>query len=136
MIIYTDSLNNLSSDQLKGFFVGWAAPPSPEIHLAILSKSSHRLLAIDDASGDVIGFITAISDGILSAYIPLFEVLRGYQGQGIGRELFSRLLSSMSNLYMIDLVCDSDLQPFYKKMGMNPTTGMSIRNFACQSGNK
>ena len=39
------------------------------------------MLARDDA-GRVVGFVTAISDGVLSAYIPLLEVLPEYQGAG------------------------------------------------------
>jgi ribosomal protein S18 acetylase RimI-like enzyme len=42
------------------------------------------MLAADDSSGQVAGFITAISDRGLTAHIPLVEVLPAYQGQGIG----------------------------------------------------
>ena len=38
------------------------------------------------------GFITATSDGALSAAIRLLEVLEAYQGQGIGSELLRRML--------------------------------------------
>jgi predicted N-acetyltransferase YhbS len=64
----------------------------------------------------------------------LLEVLPQYQGQGIGRELVVRMLEKLDGLYMIDLTCDLKLQPFYKKMGMQPHTGMMIRNFDRQSG--
>jgi ribosomal protein S18 acetylase RimI-like enzyme len=134
MISYTDSINGITPDQLQGFFVGWPDPPSPETHLQILSGSDKIILAKDNESGNVIGFISAHTDGILSAYIPLLEVLPQYQGQGIGRELVVRMLEKLDGLYMIDLTCDLKLQPFYKKMGMQPHTGMMIRNFDRQSG--
>jgi ribosomal protein S18 acetylase RimI-like enzyme len=134
MISYSTSIERLSPDLLTGFFVGWPNPPSPETHLRLLEAASHRVLATDDESGQVIGFITAIADGILSAYIPLLEVLPTYQGQGIGQELVRRMLTELQGLYMVDLLCDAELQTFYARLGMRPASGMFLRNFERQSG--
>ena len=89
---------------------------------------------MEEESGRIAGFITAISDGVLSAYIPHLEVLPSYQGQGIGTELVRRMLEKLSGLYMIDLLCDPEVQPFYARCGMKPATGMMIRNYDRQSG--
>lgn len=62
--------------------------------------------------GQVIGFITALTDGVLSAYIPLLEVLAEHRGRGVGGLLTRLMLADLSDLYMIDLVCDEELQPF------------------------
>ena len=134
MINYTDSPEGIGPDDLKGFFVGWPNPPSPDKHLEILIKSNAIVLAIDETTGQVVGFINAISDGVLSAYIPLLEVLPEYQKQGIGTELVRRMLSKLSGLYMVDLLCDKELQPYYERFGMKPITAMMIRNFDRQSG--
>ena len=83
-MIYTDSTQDLTAEKVQGFFVGWPNPPKPEIHLRILRGSSHFVLAIDDQNGQVVGFITAVSDGVSAAYIPHLEVLPTYQQQGIG----------------------------------------------------
>lgn len=72
--------------------------------------------------------------GVLSAYIPLLEVLPAYRGRGIGRELVRRLLEGLRGRYMVDLLCDPALQPFYARVGMRPATGMMVRNYARQSG--
>lgn len=82
----------------------------------------------------VVGFITAITDHVLSAYIPLLEVLPSYQGQGIGLELVQRMLEKLNSIYMVDLLCDPDLQPFYARAGMQPASGMLVRNYHQQSG--
>lgn len=133
-IRYENSIINITSDDLKGFFVGWPNPPSPEVHLRLLDRSDYRWLAVDEASGHVVGFITAISDQVLCAYIPLLEVLPEYQGLDIGRQLVERMLETLKDYYMVDLLCDAELQPFYRKMGLHPTTGMLKRNYERQSG--
>ncbi|NTW01882.1 MAG: GNAT family N-acetyltransferase [Oscillochloris sp.] len=134
MIIYQDNLRDITTYHLHGFFVGWPNPPSPAVHLRLLAGSSHVLLARNDADGPVIGFITAMSDGVLCAYIPLLEVLPAYQGQGIGRELVRRMLNQLRRLYMVDLICDESLQPFYERLGMERYSCMIIRNYDHQSG--
>jgi ribosomal protein S18 acetylase RimI-like enzyme len=133
MITYTDSLAGVGPEQLAGFFVGWPNPPSPATHLRIL-QGSYGVELARDGDGAVVGFITAISDGVSSAYIPHLEVLPAYQGRGIGSELLRRMLAKLSGLYMIDLSCDPELQPFYARLGMRPATGMLIRNYERQSG--
>nr|WP_051582412.1 GNAT family N-acetyltransferase [Lysinibacillus fusiformis] len=119
---------------LKGFFVDWPNPPSPQTHLKLLKNSSKVVVALDEQSNQVVGFITAISDGVLSAYIPFLEVLPAYKSKGIGKELINRMLIELQYMYMIDLCCDNDLVPLYEKFGMMKSNGMLIRNYGMQSG--
>ena len=134
MITYTDLLDGITAEKLNGFFVGWPNPPKPDAHLRILQGSSHVVLALDDQTGQVVGFMTALTDGVSAAYIPHLEVLPAYQKQGIGSALVTRMLARLRHLYMIDLMCDPDLQPFYERFGMRPYTGMLVRNYDRQSG--
>ena len=134
MLSYTDSLIGVTSEHLQGgFFAGWPNPPSPITHYRILANSTAIVLA-RTANGDVIGFITAVSDHVSCAYIPHLEVLPAYQGQGIGSELVRRMVAKLRHLYMIDLVCDPPLQSFYERLGMQAVVGMVIRNYDRQSG--
>jgi ribosomal protein S18 acetylase RimI-like enzyme len=132
MIQYQNSLEGIRANQLERFFVGWPNPPTPTTHLEILKRATYLVLALDGSR--VIGFVTAISDGILCAYIPLLEVLPSHQHQGIGSELMRRMLERLHEMYMIDLLCDPELQAFYSRVGMEESTGMLVRNFARQSG--
>ena len=126
-IEYADSLDGVEPGHLQGFFVGWPNPPSPERHLEVLRGSAAVVLARD--GGNVVGFVNAISDGVLSAYIPLLEVLPDYQGRGIGSELVGRLVTRLESLYMVDLCCDAELEPFYLRLGFRTLDrGMGIRN--------
>jgi len=121
---------------LTGFFVDWPHPPNQHTHLELLKNSSKVILAINHNTNQVVGFITAISDGILSAYIPFLEVLPFYQKKGIGKELIDRMLKELDDIYMIDLCCDDDLIPYYIQAGMTKTNGMVVRNYTRQSGSK
>lgn len=132
MIRYTESLDGIGPEQLRGFFVGWPSPPTPETHLNILKGSSHVMLAID--GGSVVGFVNAISDGVLAAYLPLLEVLPSHQGRGIGRGLMTRMMERLESFYMVDLVCDEARKPFYESLGMKPAPAMGIRRYDRQSG--
>ncbi|HOD66346.1 MAG TPA: GNAT family N-acetyltransferase [candidate division Zixibacteria bacterium] len=134
VIEYVDSAAGLAPDRLTGFFAGWPNPPSPEMHRRILRRSDCVVLAIDPSAGRVVGFINALTDRVLSAYIPLLEVLPEYRGQGIGSELVRRLLKRLSGLYMIDLMCDPSVQPSYERLGFVRAAGMSRRDFSAQGG--
>jgi ribosomal protein S18 acetylase RimI-like enzyme len=136
MLRYVNSIESVAAENLRGFFIGWQNPPSPATHLELLRNSSLVVLAIDSETGDVVGFITAISDGVLSAYIPLLEVRPEYQRQGIGLELTRRMLERLKDLYMVDLLCDEELQSFYAKLGMKRAQGMFLRNYEHQDGAK
>lgn len=117
-----------------GFFEGWPNPPSKEVHRRIMENSYKAVVAIDPETNHIIGFITIISDGVLSAYLPLLEVIPSYRRKGIGAELVKRALEETKDLYMIDLLCNEDLQDYYEKLGMTKAKGMAIRNYARQKG--
>jgi ribosomal protein S18 acetylase RimI-like enzyme len=134
MIAYLDSCESISPQQLDGFFEGWPNPPAEETHLELLQNSDEVILALDQSSGQVVGFITAVTDHVLSAYIPLLEVVSTYRGQGIGKTLARLMLERFRDLYMVDLSCDEALQGFYENLGMVRTQGMMIRRYEHQSG--
>lgn len=135
-MIYKTNLEGVSADMLQGFFVDWPNPPVPETHLDLLKNSYKVVVALNEEANQVVGFITAISDGVLSAYIPLLEVLPEFQNKGIGGELVKRMLNELGEIYMIDLLCDENLQTYYEKFGMFKSTGMIARNFQMQSGKR
>lgn len=129
MIEYTDSVEEITTEMLTGFFEGWKKPHTPKDHIKILHNSDYIVLAIDREKDRVIGFITALTDNMQSAFIPLLEVLPDYRKQGIGSELMSRMLGKLKGIPAIDLTCDPDMQKFYSKLGMKPSVGMIIRDY-------
>ena len=127
MIDYLTILENITPDDLEGFFVGWKHPLSAEEPYQILKNSSYFVLAYDTQVKRVVGFVNALSDGVNFAFIPMIEVLPAYQKRGIGTELMERILHILSHISCIDLTCDVDMQSFYKRFGMVESNGMMIR---------
>jgi ribosomal protein S18 acetylase RimI-like enzyme len=135
MIEYRSNIEGVGADQLTGpFFVGWPAGPDPETHLEILRGSDHVVLAVHEPNQQVVGFINAVSDGFFMAFIPLLEVVPEYQGRGIGSELVRLLLAQLEGFYAVDAMCDPELQPFYEHVGLQASTGVSLRDYERQSG--
>ena len=126
-VVYTTDVAQVSAADLHGFFVDWPVRPSRERHLEILRGSDHVVLAREGEEGRVVGFVTAISDGVVSAFIPLLEVLPERRGEGIGTELVRRLLAALEDLYMVDLMCNPELEPFYRRFELVPLSGMGLR---------
>jgi ribosomal protein S18 acetylase RimI-like enzyme len=131
-ITYTDNIDKVKATALEGFFEDWPNPPDPSRHLKILAASYKVWLAMDGEK--CVGFINALSDGILHAYIPLLEVLPVYQGLGIGTELIRRMEQSLEKVYAIDLVCDEHLTGYYQRLGFTQIIGMAKRNHEFQDG--
>lgn len=134
MIVYTESTDGVTAGALAGFFVGWPNPPDQDTHLRILDHSDAIVLAVEEETSRVVGYITAITDHVVSAFIPHLEVLPEYQGQGIGRRLVERMLDQLQELYMIDLLCDADVEEFYAGLGFQKAGGMCVRNYENQAG--
>ncbi len=127
---YTDSLVGLGPEMLQGFFESWKSPPPLETRWRMIRNSRHIWLAIDKASGKVVGLINAITDDANFAFIPLLEVLPEYRSKGIGTQLVQRMLRTLQGYPCIDLTCDENVQPFYERCGMLRSRGMVIRDYS------
>jgi ribosomal protein S18 acetylase RimI-like enzyme len=136
VITYRYSSHGITPGQLHGFFEGWLNKPTPDTHLRLLEKSDEIIIAVDEETSAVVGFITAITDGVLAAYIPFLEVLPAYRGSGIGGELVRRMLERLEGLYMVDVLCDEKMVPFYEKFGLRGAKGAMLRDYECQSGRR
>ena len=126
-VYLSSGTDGLRREDLAGFFVGWTQPPSPDDRLGILAAADEVVVA-RDRDGVVIGFATAITDYRFATYIPLVEVLPEHQGQSIGSQIVRALLKRIGNCYMIDLVCDDEVVPFYERLGATRLNAMAWRD--------
>ena len=114
-------------EELEPFFQHWKSPPQMEIKKKLLS-GSNLIITVRD-SGRLIGFLTAISDGAMFAFITLIEVLEEYQGKGIGKRIMEFAVSYFKGFYDIVLITDPDKGAFYKKFGFDEIYGMHLKDF-------
>ncbi len=121
------SADGLVADDLRGFFVGWPSPPMLDERLAIVAAADEVVIA-RNSEGRVIGFATALTDHRFAASIPLVEVVPEHQGSGVGTRLVRALLERLAGCYMIDLVCDDDVVPFYERLGGTRLEAVVWRN--------
>lgn len=69
----------------------------------------------------LVGFIDTVSNGVTDAYIQDLAVHPDYQGKGIGTKLMNRTIDYLkkNNIFMISVVFEEKLKPFYKRFGFN-----------------
>lgn len=133
MIRYSTDVDALDVTHLdRPFFVGWPDPPDPTTHLRILRGARHVVVAIEESS--VVGFVTAVGDGVLGAFISLLEVTPHHQGRGIGSALVRHLLDEIGPLYAVDAVCDPEVVGFYERLGFRGGIAVSRRDYRLQAG--
>ena len=128
MIYYQDRFEGIDASKLEGFFKHWHHPETPEHHFKMLKQSSYFIVAIDSSKDRIIGSITVLTDDVQVVYISMLEVLAEYRGQGIGSELVRRILKKYKHIPAIDLMCAPTTQAFYKRLGMQASAGMVVRN--------
>jgi ribosomal protein S18 acetylase RimI-like enzyme len=129
VIEYREDVTGITADQLRGgFFEGWPSPPSPQMHLGHLRGAEIAIAALDSSTDQVVGFVTAVGDGAMTAFIPFLEVLPDYRERGIGVELVRLVLARLRDRYSVDLVCDPGLVPFYERLGGVEGTAVMWRN--------
>jgi len=133
-IIYSTTKEEVQGLTISDFFQGWPNPPSVEVLSQSILNSDYVVLAIDEDSRQLVGYITAVSDNVLSAYIPFLEVIPSYQKQGIGHELVNQMLEQLEHLYMVDLVCEPEMVSFYESFGLRSGQAMVRRNYGNQAG--
>ena len=109
MIHFIDSINGITPDMLAGFFQSWKEALNVEGSLQILENSSNVNIALDESTGKFVGFINAITNDVLSAHVPMPEMLSLYRRQGIGKELVRKMLQALDEYHIVDLLCNREL---------------------------
>ena len=68
---------------------------------------------------ELIGYIDCVSNGVTDAYIQDLIVHPNYQNKGVGTELMNQMIAYLKEkrIYMISVVYEESLKPFYEKFG-------------------
>ncbi len=92
--------------------------------------TSYFHIAVFD--GDhLIGFIDTVCNGVTDAYIQDLIIHPDYQGKGIGTELMNRTIDYLkkNRIFMISVLFDEKLRPFYKRFGFNDMLCGQLQTF-------
>ena len=128
MITYSQSFEAVTDAELTGFLAHWDFTPLSGTLLAMLHGSTHVILARDESSSTLCGYVTAISDDVVCSYISAIEVRLAYRHQGIGSALLTQMTSQLQT-YGTYLSCAPAMAHFYESQSFKQITGMSKRRF-------
>lgn len=81
-------------------------------------SAMHHLCAYDDET--LVGYATAVTNGVTDAYIQDVIVRPACQHHGIGTRLMEQLLSQLQaeGIYMVSVIYGEEaLRPFYERFG-------------------
>jgi GNAT superfamily N-acetyltransferase len=80
---------------------------------------------------ELIAYIDTVSNGVTDAYIQDLLVHPGYQGRGIGTTLMNKTIEYLKThkIYMISVLFDEKLLPFYRRFGFTPMLGGQLQTY-------
>lgn len=123
-ITYKDT-HNFNQDDLEKLFlsVEWSSGHYPE-KLVIAMKNYETVYTAWDGQS-LVGLISAMDDGIMTAYIHYLLVDPKYQGKGIGKILVEMTKEKYKDYLRLVLVAYNDETGFYKACGFKPAEDAS-----------
>ncbi len=111
------STHELFSDSLERLFlsVGWESGKYPE-KLSLAMKNYKSVFTAWDGER-LIGLVSAMDDGALTAYVHYLLVDPEYQKRGVGRKLMEMVKDEYSGYKKICLIAENDAVKFYETCG-------------------
>ena len=125
-----DSIDGERRDELVALFQSawWTAARTPQAIARMLEGSDVVVGLVDSASGQLVGFSRAITDGAFLAVVLDVIVAPDLRGTGLGARLMDELLSrpELAEVDSIELVCQPELVDFYRRWGFTDSVGRSL----------
>lgn len=117
MNITYKNTHEFSEKELEELFlsVGWSSGHFPD-KLAIAMKNFESVFTAWDAD-KLVGLVSAMDDGIMTAYVHYLLIRPEYQGMGIGKELVDRIKEHYIDYLRIVVVAYNDEVEFYEHCG-------------------
>ena len=118
-ITYKDT-HDFTEKELKDLFlsVGWSSGHFPD-KLVIAMKNFETVFTAWDED-KLVGLVSAMDDGIMTAYVHYLLIRPEYQGMGIGKELVGRIKDHYSDYLRIVVVAYNEDCDFKKADDASP----------------
>jgi GNAT superfamily N-acetyltransferase len=93
----------------------------------MLAASDVVVALVDRSSDRLVGFARALTDDVYRAVVFDVVVEPGHRERGLGRMLLDAVVSHprLADVESLDLVCQPDLVPFYRRWGFTDAVGES-----------
>jgi GNAT superfamily N-acetyltransferase len=99
--------------------VGWSRAANEEELREVLEAGP----AVGAWDGQrLVGFVRALSDGHLAAYVEDVMVHQDYRRGGVGDRIMSRLLGEIKRSANVSLFCERPVARFYERNGFRATS--------------
>lgn len=134
-ITFSDQ-KDFSFQQVKDLYssVGWSVY-TKDLPKLLRAIGNSNLVTSAWNSEELVGLIRVLTDGETIAYIQDILVKPGFQGQGIGDELMTRMLAKLDGIRQIVLMTDageesSHLHAWYQSHSFRSYAALGTTGFA------
>lgn len=125
MSIYYKDTHHFSEKELENLFlsVEWSSGHYPDKLVRAMTHFETVYTAWDDDR--LIGLISAMDDGVMTAYIHYVLVHPDYQHKGIGKQLVEHVKNKYKDYLRIALIAYTDEVGFYQSCGFQKADNAS-----------
>ena len=100
---------------------GWTKKIEDPAVLAASVRAS-QIALVAEVSGQTVGFLRAITDGVFNGYISMVAVAPERQGTGIGKALVNAAVGANPNITWVLRADRSGVKGFYTSLGFEQST--------------
>lgn len=117
MIRYVTTLEAINWQEVADLLHYYGLTDLAQDQIKLSFENSYRYIFALDEKNTIIGVGRAVSDGVAHATIYNIALVEAYHHQGIGKELFARLVQQLKGL-IITLYTHPDTISWYEDQGM------------------
>lgn len=121
--------DEIGADQVLELFAAawWTAGRTAADVTGLLAGSDIVVAAVDRRSGRLVGFARVLTDDVCVAVVLDVIVAPDRRGSGLGALLMDAVVGHprLAGVGSVELVCQPDLMPFYRRWGFTERVGGS-----------